>query len=161
MARCLSVRNCVNPNVLTITPSLADLVAEVPGIFSGNLQHLDDEWRHLPSISIPDNIKEASNPEEYFRWLSQQRNDEGENIFTLLPQFVPQFLSLPTSNADAERIFSKVNLNKTHLRNKLLPSTQAALVSTSETVTAVGVCVSFEPPHHMILCVKHHRSKCF
>lgn len=105
---------------------------------------------------IPDNIKEASNPEEYFRWLSQQKNDEGENIFTLLPQFELQFLSLPTSNADAERIFPKVNLNKTHLRNKLLPSTQAALVSTSETVAAAGGCVSFEPPHHMILCVKHH-----
>ena len=77
-------------------------------------------------------------------------NNEGEPLFVNLPQFALSVLTLPASNADAERIFSKINCTKTKLRNRLLTSTQAALVRVSESVKNNGGCVKFEPTQKMI-----------
>lgn len=156
LCKCLSVSNCADNNVLANTPTLANLVMEVPRLFSGNRQQLDDEWRRLPNICVPDNVKIKNNPEVFFKWLSTVKDEDGNLLFTLLPRFALSILSLPTSNADAERIFSKINLNKTLLRNKLLPSTQASLIMASEAVSAAGGCVVFEPSQEMIAAVKHH-----
>lgn len=139
------------------TPTLAYLTKEVPHLFRGNEQQLDDEWRQLPNICVPDKVKEQNKPEVFFKRLSTVKDEDGRLLFTVLPEFALTILALPTSNADAERIFSKINLNKTLLRNKLLPFTQASLILASEAVTAAGGCVSLEPTREMITAVKHHQ----
>lgn len=59
-------------------------------------------------------------------------------MYQVLPIFARKILSLPTSNADAERIFSKINLNQTKFRNKRSLQTQANIVLTSETAHESG-----------------------
>lgn len=155
MCTLLTVANCVDKNVLKETPSLSDLAQELPRIYQGDLQQLDDEWRNLPNLNIPENVKTQNNPEVFFEWLSTLKSDKGTPIFKSLPVFALRILSLPTSNADAERIFSKVNLNKTKVRNKLSLHTQANIVLTSETASGSGGCVAFNPTHGMIKSVQH------
>lgn len=74
-------------------------------------------------------------------------------MFSVLPQFACDILALPTSNTDAERIFSKTGLIKTKQRNKLHNTTQAALVHVSEAVKSSGGCVKFEPTQDMLCSV--------
>ena len=150
-----SVGKCVNLNILSSTPSVLDLVTELPRVYQGNKQELDDEWRSLPNLDVPENVKCQNNPEVYFKWLLDLKNEEGTPSFNLLPLFALNILALPTSNADAERIFSKVGLNKTKIRNKLSLPTQAALVIISEKSNEGGGCIGFNPSQDMIRCVQH------
>lgn len=142
-----------------ITPSLSDLAREVPRIYSGNYQLLDNEWRIIPNIDIPDNVKTLRNAEDIFKGLGNCKGEWGNCIFKVLPKFALNILSLPVSNADVERIFSKVNLNKTKVRNKLLPSTQAALIIASEAAKEQGGCVTFGPSAQMINYVKGNHTE--
>lgn len=151
----LSVRKCLSKNFLLETPTLADLVSEVPRIYNGNVQDLDAEWRRLPDVELPLDLRQTNNSEQFFRGLRTLTNENGEPMFSVLPQFALNVLALPTSNADAERIFSKTGLIKSKIRNKLLPSTQAALVQVSEIVKMQGGCVAFQPTPTMITSVKH------
>lgn len=57
MCSVFSVPNCVDQNVLSATPSLSQVVQELPRVYEGDIQHLDDEWRSLPNLHIPDNLK--------------------------------------------------------------------------------------------------------
>ena len=132
----LSITNCMRDDALLSMPTLSDLVVEVPRIYSGDIQKLDNEWRH------------------FFIYLATVNNESGQPEFEVLPTFALNVLSLPTSNADAERIFSKMNLIKTKIRNRLSTSTQAALATVSETVKREGGCVQFEPTAKMIKVVQ-------
>ena len=154
----LSVANCTRSDALLNMPTLSDLATEVPRIYAGNLKKLDYEWRHILNIPIPQEIKESNNAEAFFLYLCRLRDENGQLEFTVFPQFALNILSLPTSNADAERISSKLNLIKTKTRNKMLTSTQAALAVVSETVKSKGGCVKFEPTEHMIRVVLKSRA---
>lgn len=149
-----SVRKCLSSNALMATPSLVSLAMEVPRIYNGDLQALDDEWQHLHNMSLPDDLKQTNNTKTFFRGLRKLKNEDDEQVFSVLPQFALDLLALPTSNADVERIFSKVGLVKTKQRNKLQNSTQTALVHVSEAVKARGGCVKFQPTQDMIRSVK-------
>ncbi|XP_064093748.1 uncharacterized protein LOC135206265 isoform X1 [Macrobrachium nipponense] len=152
----LSVENCTNNNLLEIMPTVSTLAAEVPRIYSGDIEQLDYEWRHLPNIEFPENLKASSSLEELFIYISKLRDENQELEFKLLPTFIFSILSLPTSNADAERIFSKLNLIKTKIRNKLSTSTITAVTLVSETVKSKGGCVSFEPTGSMLRAVSRN-----
>lgn len=86
-------------------------------------------------------------------------DDEGNSVFQVLPTFAKNVLYLPVSNADDERIFSKVNLNETRVRNKLLPSTQAALTIPSKAAKDQGGCVRFQPSLQMIHSAKGNNNE--
>lgn len=62
--------------------------------------------------------------------------------FKKLSRFVLNVISLPHSNADCERIFSKVNLIKTKTRNKLVTPTISGILLAKQRVQ--GDCVNFE-----------------
>lgn len=66
--------------------------------------------------------------------------------FVDLASFALGLLSLPHSNAECERVFSKVNLFKTKQRNRLKTSTvNGAFLSASCIKGSGGSCVKF--PH--------------
>lgn len=71
-------------------------------------------------------------------------------MFKNIRTFIMQILSLPASNADAERGFSKLALLKTKTRNRQqLPSINA-LILVSEAVKAKGSCTEFIPTTKMM-----------
>lgn len=69
----LSVRKCLRPNTLMETPSLVSLSMEVPRIYKGHLQALDDEWYKLHSIPLPDDLKQGNSTETFFIALHTEK----------------------------------------------------------------------------------------
>lgn len=88
-------------------------------------------------------------------WLDLYLYEEnGKKLFTNLSEFVLNVLSLPQSNCVCERIFSKVNLIKTKLRNHLMTKTINGLINTSECVK-ITTCVKFKPTKNMYDCMNN------
>lgn len=65
--------------------------------------------------------------------------------FANLSKFVLDFISLPHSNADSERVFSQVNLIKTKSPNKMGVSTVNAVVLAKQRLKSKGDCSTYEP----------------
>lgn len=72
--------------------------------------------------------------------------------FEVLPSVVLTVLSIPHSNAECERIFSKVNLIKTKTRNRLVTTTITGAILSSECVKGKfqkHCCQEFTPTQEM------------
>ena len=91
-----------------------------------NLQVLDREWR---SLLVDYNIKSANvsySVEEFWKMVS------GIPANSNIAALILAVLSLPQSTAEVERTFSKLNNNKTKLRNSLAVTTLEAIIGCSE-----------------------------
>ena len=78
-------------------------------------------------------------------------------FFLDLANFALAALSLPHSNAECERVFSKVNLFKTKQRNKLKTKTvNGALLSAGCIKDSGGSCVKFNPSKDMFARITSH-----
>lgn len=131
--------------------SILPLLLSVPRIASNKeiWQEIDDEWRRIPLLS--DQIADVANiNEDDIFWTKLLHLEEitGEKLLKHLPKVALEILSLPHSNADCERIFSKINNMKTKSRNKLITETVKGLLLTSEGVN--GDCSSFKPSNEML-----------
>lgn len=105
-------------------PSLIPFMNRVPRIkhfFQGSKQQaIDDEWRQLPLVKLPEDFPDTTNVTLFWNAVAEMKNGADEQLFKHLTQFVFHVLSLPHSNADTERLFSKMNLVKTKSRNRML-----------------------------------------
>jgi len=135
--------------------SLVTIFNEVPRILiaynNSEIQTVYDEWRRLHASEITDDIKQTKNTDEFcYHLYNMQR--KGEFIFKNVAHFVLKVLSLPHSSVDCERIFSKVNLTKTKVRNKLQVPALNGLLLSSELMKRTS-CIKFEPTKSMIKCM--------
>lgn len=156
MCSVLAVNNFLDEQSRVKMPSLSDFAREYPRIYTDNYQQLDNEWRNIENVMIPESIQQIRNPETFFNEISTLTDEFGNVYFNELPKFALTVLSLPTSNVDVERIFSKVNLIKTKQRNKLSTSTLTSLIIVSEMVQSKGGCVHFEPSETLLNSVRNH-----
>lgn len=101
---------CLSANTLIPFPTFADLATTLPRLFASDMQKLYDEWRFNRRAQIPKALVENKNLEEFYKGLLELADEDGNHLFALLPYFVLHILALPTSNVDAERIFSKVGV---------------------------------------------------
>lgn len=123
----------------------------LPRICKGiDKQGVDDDWRTLPSVKLPDSISNIEEPDIFWHNLKTLRNAGGELMFPWLPTFALRVLPLPHANADCERIFNKINLIKVKLRNRLVTDTVESLVLSSQYVNNNGKCHSLEVPERML-----------
>ncbi|KAI5633181.1 hypothetical protein NE865_14133 [Phthorimaea operculella] len=129
-------------------PTLMPLVEMVPRIIApddyADKQIIDDQWRRLPNAiaRYPKGLTEISEPDKF--WAQLLKTDD----FSELARFALSTLSLPHANADCERVFSKVNLIKTNLRNRLTVETVNGTLLAAESTkgpSRTGNCVKFEP----------------
>jgi len=117
------------------------------------MQLIDDVWQKLNLYFDPEIINIHKNKNVDMFWLEiLLYKENGEKRFPNLVEFVFNVLSLPQSNCVCERLFSKVNLIKTKLRNKLMTKTINGLINTSECVKTT-TCVKFEPTKKMYACL--------
>ncbi|XP_053946230.1 uncharacterized protein LOC128855364 [Anastrepha ludens] len=114
-----------------------------------NYQDVDDQWRRLCSYPLGQEIK-ALDTDVFWATLLSIQNEGGVYLFQNLSRCVLSILSLPHSNADSERVFSKVNLIKTKLRNRLIVPTVRGTLLASQHVQANGGCAVFKPSKEMI-----------
>lgn len=85
----------------------------------------------------------------------------GTKIFTNLVKFALHVLCLPTSNADVERFFLKVNLIKPKARNSLKSGTVLYILAVSETVRAQGGCTKYRLDEQLIKLFKQLIEACY
>lgn len=135
--------------------SLFNLINLLPRISLGNnelIQLIDDEWRNLPHFDIPQDIQShLDEPDVFWYKLSELVLMNNEFPFKNLSNFALGVLCLPHSNADCERIFSKVNLIKVKTRNRLVTDTiQGCLFASQEMKIKSSNCIDFNPSKKMI-----------
>lgn len=118
--------------------SIVTLAKEFPNIVD-DIGGLDFEYRLLLTYPI-----EKDDIESYWINIFTQKNGENDAMFPLLTKFVKAMLSLPHSTAEVERIFSKLNLIKTKLRNRLNVSTCEAVILSKDLLKhSGGTCFNF------------------
>lgn len=156
LASYLHPKKFLDHNIRSTMPSLSDLVREVPRINTYSIQTLDDQWRDIAWHHFPDNIKELQgNAQIFFKFISEYEDDDGSRKYQCLANFALEVLSLPSSNADAERLFSKYNLIKRKERNALKLETVRALINVSECAKNAVGDEKFTPDREMVLALRH------
>jgi hypothetical protein len=73
-------------------------------------------------------VLDVVTPVEFWKSLRLIKNPDNSLSYLNICNFCLSLLSLPHSNAEPERVFSQVNLNKTDLRNQLLTETNESLL---------------------------------
>lgn len=130
--------------------SLASLY-EVPRISQQysqfDLQVIDTEWRKLRMIDFSDSIKTIKYVDEFWMCLYNWECD-GEFKLKNVAGFVLKVLSLPHSSVECERIFSKVNLIKTKVRNRFQVESLNGLLLSKHIKSTT--CIHFNPTNSMI-----------
>ena len=157
MCKIFKVKNFLNTNSRTSFPTLSDFIAEFPRLNILNIQDIDDEWRNVDRIDIPENIKGMTNAEFFFISISKLKDNLEHFCFSNISNLALKVLSLPTSNVEVERLFSKVNLCKTKSRNKMNVETLTSLIITSELVGETG-CMNFKPSNELVKYIQNVKS---
>ena len=99
----------------------------LPRIAGACKQTVDRQWRSLliDEEVLDGNLKEIK-IEEFWKAISKMESYEA------LGNFMLEITALPQSTAVVERTFSKINCNKTKLRNRLAVHTIEAVIRVGE-----------------------------
>ena len=150
--------SCLLPSVAlsqdaTRPSSIASLALTVPRVLPSNelntLQITDDQWCRINSTKFPDEIKNMD-MDQFWINVGTLTDISGSNEFKEISKFALDVLALPHSSASCERVFSKINLTKTRVRNRLVTDTVNALLLSSQCVSVAGGCDKFQPTNQMI-----------
>ena len=130
----LSILDPSNSSSVGTTPhnSIAPLASSFRNLVKDNqLNDLDAEWRELRNTKI---VTESTSSCEFWVKVHDLKRGDGMPKFFLLSKFALNLLSSPHSSANAERIFSQVNLNKTKSRNRMDTATLEGLLHTKQLI---------------------------
>lgn len=86
-------------------------------------------------------------------FIGEQAAADGSQPFKELADFALDVLALPHSSCECERCFSKVNLNKTKLRNRLVTRTVNGILLASQCVKGGGGAHKFKVTDAMYSCM--------
>lgn len=110
-------------------PSICPLLISFPnmGLDDISFEDIDMEWR---SVIVQELVPTNLDLETFWGKVFELTNGLNEPMYPLLKIFVGSLLALPHSSACAERIFSKVSLIKSKIRNKLeMPTVNAIMLA--------------------------------
>ena len=115
---------------------------------------INEEWYNLSIYEFPETvvsaIKNAIYADDFWYILKQVCDVNGTLLFANLATFALTVLSIPHSNASSERIWSKLNNEKTKKRNRLSFSTIRAILLTAQCVHDQGGIMTFRATDYMI-----------
>lgn len=113
-------------------------------------QQLDNEWREHALLDHNKlELYDSLDVETYWSKVLKIQNCVGKDIFPNLSIVIKFLLILPFSNSSVERVFSKLKITKTDLRNKLSSETISAVMFTKEGIDKNGGA-NFEPSIEML-----------
>ena len=114
------------------------------------IQTIDDEWRAIPNYCDILMLNVNDQTDDFWGKLSTMKDGDNTFLFKNVADYVLKVLSIPPSNTTCERVFSKVNLIKTKIRNKLITVTVNGILLTSECVKSAGNCTRFTANETML-----------
>eukprot|EP00794_Sanderia_malayensis_P015248 gene15248-16822_t len=109
---------------------------------------VNNELRQIKLISVPEDLND--NPVKFWSYFEQYKDAAGEPKFANIARLAIALYSLPYSNAEVERIFSKMNNFKSKLRNKMASPTTDALIRIDSSLKWRGEeCHNFKVTNEM------------
>ena len=123
--------------------SVARLLPQV--IKESDMEALNEEYYCTSELPFP---KQVIAIDEYWYKVSVITDIAGDVRYPLVSKLAKAILIIPHGNADIERMFSRVGLNKTKLRNSLSTETLSALLCLQFNVRQP--CFDFKPTKVMI-----------
>lgn len=120
---------------------------------------INQEWALLLEYELGDEITNEDNVEIFWTKLSSCFGDDGQRLFEHLKDFAISLMLISNSNASAERLWSKMNLSKTKLRNKLKFETIRSILLASSYIVDNGGIQNFEATDKLIMKVFKMTSK--
>lgn len=140
----------IDPQTRVFMPSLYPLVNILPRIYEGDIQTLDNEWRSIDSITLPSDLNaNTHDPIGFYDKLANFKH-HNEYLFKTVATFALNILALPVTNTDAERLFSKLHLIKSDIRNKLNLQSVKALCYVSQDVREQGGCYKYKASYSLM-----------
>lgn len=113
-------------------------------------QLINEEWNKVYMYQFQKELLGEKNAEAFWAMISDYEEDN-QPLFQNLANFAILTFLIPNSNASAERLWSKLNFEKTKLRNKLHFSTVRSILLAAELVKDHGGSISFQPSEAMIM----------
>ena len=103
----LQPNKVIDKNLRKTVPSLNNLFNILPNITNVyNVQKIEDEWREIVCHQFPEDLNELKkDAEAIFKYVITIEDEFNELKYQSFGQFALDVLSLPCSNADAERLF--------------------------------------------------------
>lgn len=157
MLKCLPFDDIFFRNLKFLNPKFAldnDIRNEIPDLtdiatYFGNFNITDlaFEWRILPSMfnDSDKNILGTLEIDESWKRIFEIKNFNGNPMFPNLDKLVTAALSLPHSNAEAERIFSIVTDVKNKKRNQISTKNLSAICKIRSNFEATNInCHTFQ-----------------
>lgn len=113
---------------------------------------IGEEWRSIMSYEIPRRMMQGKDIDEFWIELMDYTEENTDRpLFKNLSKFALLTLLIPNSNASAERLWSKLNFEKTKLRNRLHFSTLRSILFAAQMIRDQGGAIAFEPSEDMII----------
>lgn len=115
----------ISPDEVLKVQELTRLATRFPNIVK-DVDSLNKEIRQLKLLDIPEDT--TKDPIKFWNLINGYKDAAGEMRFGNLSQLALSLYSLPYSNAEVERIFSKMNYFKNKTRNRMSSATLDALI---------------------------------
>ena len=129
---------------LELEDQVLDVAAELPQVIAVEQKSgLREEFLDYCTYQLPSPITSITDIASYWYQIGKITDLSGEIRYPLLSKLAKAILVIPHSNADVERMFSQMGLNKTKLRNSLGTETLTALLRLQ--MNAQEPCYNFSP----------------
>ena len=110
---------------------------------------LQEEYMDFCTLPMPSDVKAIKEVDAYWHAVSQVKDLSDSDLrYPLLTRFVKAILIIPHGNADTERLFSHIGLNKTKHRNSLSIDTLNSLLTIQFNVPQK--CYEFKPTKELV-----------
>lgn len=136
---------------LELEHQVLGVAAELPQVIAVEQKSaLREEYMDYCTYQLPSAITSITDIHvaSYWHKISKFADVSGETRYPLLSKLAKAVLVIPHSNADVERMFSQIGLNKTKLRNSLGTETLTALLRLQ--MNAHEPCYNFTPGNELL-----------
>lgn len=143
----ISVSNAIRYNKESLIPLLEELQ-----ILPTQASKIEMQWRSLESSMW--SCKDDTN--EFWGEVYNFKDAVGHNPYKELADFALQFLVLPISNADVERLFSVKNSIKTKVRNRMQTEMLNSIIRIrSKLKREKTYCYAFKISNELLDAIQH------
>lgn len=114
-----------------------------------DMDDFENEWTSLSLEKWPQSCR--NNTTSFWANVYEKKNFAGEQVYPNVSSLALALLSLPFSNASVERIFSKMNIVHSKVRNRFhIRSVEAVLQISYGLKLENKTCVTFRPSDDML-----------